>query len=172
QGKNDELEDGLAQPLLVDANERQDEDGDDCDDSEEASEESRRPATSIASAYRLLTPSVKVQLLIYFMLKYAMEILLSESSVITSFYFSWSTSTGAIFLAILGLTAGKKYNQGGDRYTRLARSSSRRAQNPTPRLCHLGGKWGVRNRNHGFLSGYDRATKASRNHRKPKEIDK
>lgn len=60
QGKNDELEDGLAQPLLVDANERQDEDGDDCDDSEESSEESRRPATSIASAYRLLTPSVKV----------------------------------------------------------------------------------------------------------------
>nr|CAD1831184.1 unnamed protein product [Ananas comosus var. bracteatus] len=104
QGKNDELEDGLAQPLLVDANERQDEDGDDCDDSEESSEESRRPATSIASAYRLLTPSVKVQLLIYFMLKYAMEILLSESSVITSFYFSWSTSTVAIFLAILGLT--------------------------------------------------------------------
>ena len=34
------------------------------------------------------------------------------------------------------------------------------------------GKGGVRNRNHGFLSGYDRATKASRNHRKPKEIDK
>nr|CAD1839471.1 unnamed protein product [Ananas comosus var. bracteatus] len=41
-------------------------------------------------------------------------------------------------------------------------SSSRRAQNPTPRLCHLGGEMGVRNRNHSFLSGYDRATKASR----------
>jgi hypothetical protein len=46
----------------------------------------------------------QVQLLIYFMLKYAMEILLSESSVITTYYFSWSTSAVAIFLAILGLT--------------------------------------------------------------------
>ncbi|PWZ04828.1 SPX domain-containing membrane protein [Zea mays] len=45
-----------------------------------------------------------VQLLIYFMLKYAMEILLSESSVITNHYFSWNTSAVAIFLAILGLT--------------------------------------------------------------------
>ncbi|KAF7846652.1 hypothetical protein BT93_L3954 [Corymbia citriodora subsp. variegata] len=38
------------------------------------------------------------------MLKYAMEILLSESSVITTYYFSWSTSSVAIFLACLGLT--------------------------------------------------------------------
>lgn len=46
----------------------------------------------------------QVQLLIYFMLKYVMEILLSESSVITTYYFHWSTSTVAIFLASLGLT--------------------------------------------------------------------
>lgn len=46
----------------------------------------------------------QVQLLIYFMLKYAMEILLSESSVITSYYFGWTTSKVAIFLAVLGLT--------------------------------------------------------------------
>uniref|UniRef100_A0A803LQS6 SPX domain-containing protein n=1 Tax=Chenopodium quinoa TaxID=63459 RepID=A0A803LQS6_CHEQI len=46
----------------------------------------------------------KVQLLIYFMLKYAMEILLSESSVVTTYYFSWSTSSVSIFLACLGLT--------------------------------------------------------------------
>ncbi|XP_073111954.1 SPX domain-containing membrane protein OsI_17046 isoform X2 [Elaeis guineensis] len=103
--ENERLESGLVQPLLVNSKEKQDEDGEqDFDDSEEASEESHRPATSIASAYRLLTPSVKVQLLIYFMLKYAMEILLSESSVVTTLYFSWSTSTVAIFLAILGLT--------------------------------------------------------------------
>lgn len=38
------------------------------------------------------------------MLKFAMEILLSESSVITTYYFSWTTSSVAIFLAILGLT--------------------------------------------------------------------
>ncbi|KAG9453201.1 hypothetical protein H6P81_006105 [Aristolochia fimbriata] len=106
QVKNSELEKGLAQPLLVNTGESQeDEDGDpDYDGSEEASEDSHRPATSIVAAYRLLTPSVKVQLLIYFMLKYAMEILLSESSVITTYYFSWSTSSVAIFLACLGLT--------------------------------------------------------------------
>ncbi|XP_068306408.1 SPX domain-containing membrane protein At4g22990-like isoform X1 [Pyrus communis] len=103
---SDALEKGLNQPLLISAEDRrEDEDGDqDIDESEEAPEESRRPATSIQSAYRLLTPSVKVQLLIYFMLKYAMEILLSESSVVTTYYFSWNTSEVAIFLACLGLT--------------------------------------------------------------------
>ncbi|CAN6166414.1 unnamed protein product [Urochloa humidicola] len=100
-----QLENGLAQPLLTDSENKQNGDEDDeIDDSEEASEDSRKPATSIGSAYRLLTPSVKVQLLIYFMLKYAMEILLSESSVVTNHYFSWNTSAVAIFLAILGLT--------------------------------------------------------------------
>ncbi|RAL44425.1 hypothetical protein DM860_011702 [Cuscuta australis] len=98
------LEEGLAKPLLI-KSEEQDGDGDQgCDESEEAPEESRLPANSIGSAYRLLTPSVKVQLLIYFMLKYAMEILLSESSVITEYYFQWSTGTVSIFLACLGLT--------------------------------------------------------------------
>lgn len=46
----------------------------------------------------------QVQLLIYFMLKYAMEILLSESSVVSSYYFGWTTSKVSIFLASLGLT--------------------------------------------------------------------
>ncbi|XP_027357723.1 SPX domain-containing membrane protein At4g22990-like isoform X4 [Abrus precatorius] len=102
---NSALEKGLKQPLLISSEDGVDEDADqDYDDSEEALEESRQPANSMASAYRLLTPSVKVQLLIYFMLKYAMEILLSESSVITTYYFNWSTSTVAVFLACLGLT--------------------------------------------------------------------
>lgn len=103
---NSSLEKGLQQPLLISSSEdKVDEDGDqDYDDSEEAPEESRLPANSIGEAYRLLTPSVKVQLLIYFMLKYVMEILLSESSVVTTYYFNWSTSTVAIFLACLGLT--------------------------------------------------------------------
>lgn len=94
------LEGGLGEPLLIDAKAGQDEDDEDNDDPEE----SHTPATSLAAAYRLLTPSVKVQLLIYFMLKFAMEILLSESSVVTTFYFKWTTSTVAIFLAVLGLT--------------------------------------------------------------------
>lgn len=103
---SEQLEGGLVQPLLLNSEEKNNEDGDEeeYDDSEEPSEDSRVPANSIASAYRLLTPSVKVQLLIYFMLKFAMEILLSESSVITTYYFNWTTSSVAIFLAILGLT--------------------------------------------------------------------
>lgn len=51
-----------------------------------------------------LSVSHQVQLLIYFMLKYAMEIVLAESSLITGYYFIWSTSSVAIFLACLGLT--------------------------------------------------------------------
>ncbi|KAL3331261.1 hypothetical protein AABB24_034866 [Solanum stoloniferum] len=104
--ENDVLENGVTQPLLlkVEDNQQDDENDQEYDESEEAPEESRQPANSIAEAYRLLTPSVKVQLLIYFMLKYAMEILLSESSVVTTYYFSWSTGTVAIFLACLGLT--------------------------------------------------------------------
>ncbi|WCJ26151.1 SPX domain-containing membrane protein At4g22990 [Euphorbia peplus] len=104
---NDALEKGLKQPLISssEANEEDENDDDgDHDGSDEAPEDSRKPATSFIAAYRLLTPSVKVQLLIYFMLKYAMEILLSESSVVTTYYFGWSTSAVAIFLASLGLT--------------------------------------------------------------------
>ncbi|KAL5215312.1 hypothetical protein ABZP36_004464 [Zizania latifolia] len=99
------LEEGdIAQPLLIGTEGRRDQNAEDNDDNEKLSENSHGPATSIIAAYKLLTPSVKVQLLIYFMLKYAMEILLSESSVITTYYFNWSTSAVAIFLAILGLT--------------------------------------------------------------------
>ncbi|KAG8391739.1 hypothetical protein BUALT_Bualt01G0218400 [Buddleja alternifolia] len=104
--ENGVLENGATQPLLSSSVEKQqDEDEDqEFDISEEASDESRKPVTSIVSAYKLLTPSVKVQLFIYFMLKYAMEVLLAESSVVTAYYFLWSTSNVAIFLACLGLT--------------------------------------------------------------------
>ncbi|WJX71338.1 hypothetical protein P8452_55340 [Trifolium repens] len=102
--ENGAVEKGLKQPLLITSDDKVDEDDQDFDDSEEAPEESRLPANSIGEAYRLLTPSVKVQLLIYFMLKYVMEILLSESSVVTTYYFNWTTSTVAVFLACLGLT--------------------------------------------------------------------
>lgn len=97
---------GVKQPLLISTQPHQDEEDEDqeCDASEETSEDSRAPINSIGAAYRLLTPSVKVQLLIYFMLKYAMEILLSESSVVTTYYFGWTTGKVAVFLACLGLT--------------------------------------------------------------------
>ncbi|KAM7508708.1 hypothetical protein LguiA_019161 [Lonicera macranthoides] len=98
------IENGFTQPLLISSREEQEDEDQECDPSEEAEEEIHKPVTSVVSAYRLLTPSVKAQLFIYFMLKYAMEILLAESSVITTYYFIWSTSNVAIFLALLGLT--------------------------------------------------------------------
>ncbi|MBA0743600.1 hypothetical protein Gogos_006266 [Gossypium gossypioides] len=100
------VENGITRPLLLNTEPKQGENGDqEYDDGEEEScEKTRKPVTSIVSAYRLLTPSVKVQLLVYFMLKYAMEILLAEASVITAYYFIWSTNSVAIFLACLGLT--------------------------------------------------------------------
>lgn len=103
------VENSISQPLLVSLEEKQcdedrDEEEEECDASEEAPEETKKPVNSIVSAYRLLTPSVKVQLFVYFMLKYAMEIILAESSLITTFYFIWSTTNVAIFLACLGLT--------------------------------------------------------------------
>lgn len=60
---SDVVEKGLAQPLLIKSNEQDDGDGNqEYDESEEAPEESRLPVNSIAAAYRLLTPSVKVHL--------------------------------------------------------------------------------------------------------------
>ncbi|MQM11490.1 hypothetical protein Taro_044398, partial [Colocasia esculenta] len=59
--EDEQLESGLVQPLLLSSEEKQEDlDGEqDYDDSEEASEERHKPANSIGSAYRLLTPSVK-----------------------------------------------------------------------------------------------------------------
>ncbi|KAK2415123.1 SPX domain-containing membrane protein [Trifolium repens] len=103
------IENEYTQPLLMnsEANE-QNEDGEQekDDDEEEVYDkiEAQKPVTSIVLAYKLLTPSVKVQLFVYFMLKYAMEIVLAESSLVTAYYFIWSTTKVAIFLACLGLT--------------------------------------------------------------------
>jgi len=52
----------------------------------------------------LVQREMQVQLFIYFMLKFAMEILVSESSVVTAHYFQWSIHSVAMFLALLGLT--------------------------------------------------------------------
>lgn len=58
--ENDALEKGVVQPLLLKSADDEQENEGECDGSEEAPEESRRPANSIVEAYRLLTPSVKV----------------------------------------------------------------------------------------------------------------
>jgi hypothetical protein len=57
------LEDGLGQPLLIEAKEGQEQNGEDDDDNDEDPEDSHKPATSLVDAYSLLTPSVKVPFL-------------------------------------------------------------------------------------------------------------
>ncbi|RRT62387.1 hypothetical protein B296_00042900 [Ensete ventricosum] len=85
--ETENLEDGLVQPLLLSSKDKLDEDEDqDFEDSEESSEDSHKPATSIASAYRLLTPSVKVRL-------YLWQILLASElmvlvGIMLSFHFT------------------------------------------------------------------------------------
>ncbi|KAK7394822.1 hypothetical protein VNO78_15361 [Psophocarpus tetragonolobus] len=96
------VENEHTQPLLTNSEAKElEEDGEEENDD---SEETKKPVTSIVVAYKLLTPSVKVQLFVYFMLKYAMEVVLAESSLITEYYFIWTTSNVSIFLACLGLT--------------------------------------------------------------------
>uniref|UniRef100_A0A0E0B5G8 SPX domain-containing protein n=1 Tax=Oryza glumipatula TaxID=40148 RepID=A0A0E0B5G8_9ORYZ len=103
--EQEKMEQGFTEHLLPSEQDEEDDNGD-----EEHNETlsswttTLRPASSVASAYTLLTPSVKVQLLIYFMLKYAMEILLAESSVVTGYYFGWDIGTVSVFLAVLGLS--------------------------------------------------------------------
>ncbi|XP_024536516.1 SPX domain-containing membrane protein Os06g0129400 [Selaginella moellendorffii] len=106
-----DAEEGMLQPLNSSYDSREETEIEDENDVEGEREEdevsednSKQPANSIREAYNLLTLPVKVQLLIYFMLKYAVEVLISESSVVTSFYFHWDVRNVAIFLALLGLT--------------------------------------------------------------------
>lgn len=74
-------------PLLLNSQEKLDEDGDqEYDGSEEASNNSQRPTTSIASAYRLLTPSVKVWLPLYFRWHYitGLYVLMNSDVILVS----------------------------------------------------------------------------------------
>uniref|UniRef100_A0A0E0M3J5 SPX domain-containing protein n=1 Tax=Oryza punctata TaxID=4537 RepID=A0A0E0M3J5_ORYPU len=103
--EQEKMEQGFTEHLLPLEQDEEDDNGEnECNETLSSSTAALRPASSVASAYTLLTPSVKVQLLIYFMLKYAMEILLAESSVVTGYYFGWDISTVSVFLAVLGLS--------------------------------------------------------------------
>ncbi|KAK8549732.1 hypothetical protein V6N13_073511 [Hibiscus sabdariffa] len=112
KAEKSKLEKDIKQPLLITSEEKKEDDEDpEADESEEAPDEFRQllhqwfqPIDYLHPQSRYMIKQLLVQLLIYFMLKYAMEILLSESSVVTTYYFNWSTSTVAIFLACLGLT--------------------------------------------------------------------
>ncbi|XP_024391930.1 SPX domain-containing membrane protein At4g22990 isoform X3 [Physcomitrium patens] len=59
---------------------------------------------TVSDLMKELTRPVKILLWVYFMLKFASELLISESSLLTDYYFNWKTSQVAIFLSLLGLT--------------------------------------------------------------------
>jgi hypothetical protein len=65
---------------------------DDGDDSVVSSEYSDAKAVqNLTELLKELTLPVRVLLTIYFMMKFTSEILISESGILTSFYFNWST---------------------------------------------------------------------------------
>lgn len=58
--ESDTVENGLTQPLLLNSKAKEEDEDQECDGAEEDSNEIQKPITSLVSAYRLLTPSVKV----------------------------------------------------------------------------------------------------------------
>lgn len=51
-----------------------------------------RAVETVGELLKELTMPIKILLWIYFMLKFASELLISESSILTEYYFSWTTS--------------------------------------------------------------------------------
>ncbi|GBG74106.1 hypothetical protein CBR_g17817 [Chara braunii] len=73
-------------------------------DSEDMESEEGAEKDGFFEAMAEMTTPVLVNLLIYFVLKFAVEILLSESSLVTAYYFGWGMEEVALFLSLLGLT--------------------------------------------------------------------
>jgi len=79
-------------PLHLEQNKDGDIISDDGDDSVVSSEYSdAKPVQNLTELMKELTLPVRVLLTIYFMMKFTSEILISESGILTSFYFNWST---------------------------------------------------------------------------------
>lgn len=106
--EHDTVDLDLTQPLVLSSEgkeEMQDEESIlDSNSSDKTGEMSHKPANSFFEACKLVTRPVKVTLLVYFMLKFATEMVISESNVVSTYYFEWSTGSLAVFLALLGLT--------------------------------------------------------------------
>lgn len=105
--EHDTIDSGLTQPLVSSEakEETQDEESvQDSNASNQTYEMSHKPANSFFEACKLVTRPVQVTLLVYFMLKFATEMVISESNVVATYYFGWTTRSLAIYLALLGLT--------------------------------------------------------------------
>jgi hypothetical protein len=91
-------------PLHLEQNKEGDVISDDGDDSTISDYNDDKAVGNFAELMKELTLPIKILLTVYFMLKFTSEILISESSILTGFYFNWSTPQVGLFLGLLGLT--------------------------------------------------------------------
>ncbi|KAH7428983.1 hypothetical protein KP509_09G025600 [Ceratopteris richardii] len=75
--------------------------GDSLNKEEDKTDESSRSFIDVLKEMNL---PIQILLTNYFMLKFASEMLISEATLVTGYYFSWSSSTVGWFLGALGLT--------------------------------------------------------------------
>ncbi len=78
-------------PLHLEQNKEGDVISDDGDDSTISDYNDEKAVGNFAELMKELTLPIKILLSVYFMLKFTSEILISESSILTGFYFNWST---------------------------------------------------------------------------------
>jgi hypothetical protein len=78
-------------PLHLEQNREGDVISDDGDDSTISDYNDDKAVGNFAELMKELTLPIKILLTVYFMLKFTSEILISESSILTGFYFNWST---------------------------------------------------------------------------------
>lgn len=106
--EHDTIDSDLTQPLALSSEAKEETQDEESVQHNNASnrtyEMSHKPANSFFEACKLVTRPVKVTLLVYFMLKFATEMVISESNVVATYYFGWSTRSLAVYLALLGLT--------------------------------------------------------------------
>ncbi|CAK9219541.1 unnamed protein product [Sphagnum troendelagicum] len=105
----EKLEDGsqslmLTAQLLADSVPAQDTtDEEECEGDDSNCGDDRAVET-VGELLKELTLPIRILLWIYFMLKFASEILISECSILTGYYFNWTTTQVGLFLGLLGLT--------------------------------------------------------------------
>jgi hypothetical protein len=94
----------LTVPLLADSAPAQDvTDEEECEGDDSNCGDDKAVET-VGELLKELTLPVRILLWIYFMLKFASEILISECSILTGYYFDWTTTQVGLFLGLLGLT--------------------------------------------------------------------
>lgn len=83
------LSDSSPHPLFIGDNKDSDTTDEEAEGDSDYGED--KPVETVADLLKELTMPIKILLWIYFMLKFASEILISESSILTYYYFNWTT---------------------------------------------------------------------------------